>query len=256
MATDTTPPSNDQPSNDQQQQPIDISQVLETLKAETERREKLEADLKKASKRETEFQQTLEKYKQIDPEKYNQMVAAEQARQEKELIEQRRFEELKTRYQAETESQAKAAQEWQERHNSLVVETAVRSAFFSAGGRQGTGEFSLESGLEDIPPVDTMLSVLKPRINLQDGKVVITDRTGSVELNKDGRPKSLQEKMVELRRGSMGALFEPENKASGGGMTSPTTSYGGKNYRIFSKEEARSGKASIDDIASGKAFVN
>jgi hypothetical protein len=108
----------------------------------------------------------------------------------------------------------------------------------------------------DPTPLEAVMNLIKPKTQVLDGRVVVVDRTGSPELNNEGKPKSLVEKMFELKKGTLGVFFEDENSATGGGMKSPpTTNYNGKSVIIYTKEQVRQGKASIDAIASGKAFV-
>lgn len=230
----------------------DITKLLKALETERETRKRLEADIKTRTTKEKEVQAQLEKYKQIDPERYEKLLKAEQDREEQELLRKKNYEELKSRHQQETDASRKLAADWQVKYETTVVETAIKTSFFENGGKKNT--YSFEDGGEDVPPVEAILNLLRPRIKLEDGKVIILSRSGEVELNAEGRPKSLTEKMLELRKGSMGALFDPQTNAAGSGML-PTTTHNGQQYKVFSKDQARSGRASIDDLASGKALV-
>ncbi len=231
----------------------DITKLLKALETERDSRKKLEVEIKAKTLKEREVQSTLEKYKQIDPERYEKLLKAEQEREENELLRKKNYEELKTRYQQETEASRKQASDWQGKYEATVIETAIKTSFFENGGKKSS--YSFDDGGEEVPPVEAILNLMRPRIRLEEGgKVVILSRTGEVELNAEGRPKTLTEKMMEFRKGSMGALFDPQNNAAGSGM-SPTASYGGQTYTVFSKDQARNGKASIDQLASGKALV-
>lgn len=160
----------------------------------------------------------------------------------------------KKQYLTEAETARKQATDFKNQLNSVITRTAIERAFFEAGGRKSSFDLSAQ-GMEDIAPVEAILSVFQNRIKLEeDGKIVFLNAVGNIELNSEGRPKSIGEKMLELRKGSMGALFEPENNNSGTGAT-PTVSSNGRQVKAFSIEQARNGRASMNDIASGKAII-
>ena len=180
----------------------DISKLLKALETERENRKKLEAQIKAGTAKEREAQQTLEKYKQIDPERYEKLLKAEQEREESDLIRKKNFEDAKIRYQQETEASRKAATEWQLKFEANVIDTAIKTSFFENGGKRSS--FNLEDGGEEVAPVEAILNLIRPRLRLEEGsKVIILSRTGEVELNAEGRPKTLTEKMMEFRKGSM-----------------------------------------------------
>jgi hypothetical protein len=232
----------------------DLTKLMKALEAERENRKRLEKETKEKAQKINEYESSLERFRAIDPERYEKLIRAEQEREEQELIRKQNYEEAKTRYLQESEASKKKAENWQRKYEQTVVETAIKTAFYDQGGRKSG--YDLESqGIDDVAPVDAIMTLLSPRIKLEEGRVVITSRTGEVETNSEGRPKTLGEKMLELRKGSMGALFEPESRSSGSGMT-PTFSSGGQNYKLFSREQARNGKASIDDIAAGRAVIH
>lgn len=249
--TDTnTNPESKQP----EAQSEDLTKLLKALETERENRKRLEKEAKEKGSKISEYEQSLERYKAIDPERYDKLIRAEQEREEQDLLRKRNFEELKSRYQQESEANKRTAQTWQQKYETTVLETAIKTAFYDQGGRKSG--YDLESqGIDDVAPVEAILNLIAPRVKVEEGKLVITGRSGEVELNSDGRPKTISEKMLELRKGSMGALFEPESRASGSGMSPTFASSDGKNYKLFSREQARSGKASIDDIAAGKALI-
>lgn len=231
----------------------DLTKLLKALETERDNRKRLEKEAKEKSSKIAEYENSLDKYKQIDPERYEALIKAEREREEQELIRKQNYEQAKARYQQESEASRKTAENWKNKYEQTVLETAIKSTFYDQGGRKSG--YDLESqGIDDVAPVEAILNLLTPRIKLDEGRLVITGRTGEVELNAEGRPKSLSEKMLELRKGSMGALFEPESRASGSGMTA-TFASDGQRYKLFSRDQARSGKASIDDIAAGRAII-
>lgn len=231
----------------------DLTKLIKALDAERENRKRLEKETREKTAKIAEYENSLDRYKQVDPERYEALIKAERDREEQELLRKRNYEEAKAKYQQESEVSRKTAENWRQKYEQTVLETAIKSTFYDQGGRKSG--YDLESeGIDDVAPVEAILNLLTPRIKLDEGRLVITGRTGEVELNNEGRPKSLSEKMLELRKGSMGALFEPESRASGSGMVATVTSDGQK-YKLFSRDQARSGRASIDDIAAGRAII-
>lgn len=231
----------------------EIQKVLNTLRKEREKAATLDKELKEAKRREEENRKALERYKAIDPEKY-QLLLEEAARKEEQDLEQRRaYDELKTRYKTEAESAQKERDDWKNRYETSIVENAIRTAFFENGGRKPV-TIEGDITIEDIHPVEMMINQLKTRVKLIDGRVCVVDRVGSIEMV-ENRPKTLSEKMQELRQGSSGALFEPINDSKGGGMLPQTASMNGKQVRVYTRAQAQAGKVPLSDIASGAAII-
>lgn len=196
---------------------------------------------KKAENLERELNQLKEKF---DPEKYRIL-------EEQELARKQQFEQISQRQKAELDETRKQKQTLEEQLTNLKIETAVKNAFYKAGGRD---ELLNPTDIEDdISPSDTVLTLLKNRIKVSEqGELILIDKLGRIEVGKDGRPKSLIEEMQRLRKGSLAGLFYPENTNEGMGSTQSVTA-DGKPIRSYSREAARAGKADIDAIAKGKA---
>ncbi len=229
--------------------------LVSALNKERDARKQLENQLKAQAQKERELEQKLERVKDIDPTQYSRLIQEQAERDEQNLLRRQEFEKAREGYRVQTEAATKRAEEAHHQLEALTIRTATEKAFFESGGRKSTFDLSAQGG-EDIAPVEAMLALFRGRVRLEEGKVVILNSVGGVELNSEGRPKSLTEKMSEIKKGSMGSLFAPENNNSGSGMNPTTTNYQGKQVKLFSREQARSGKASMSDIASGKAFVN
>ena len=230
---------------------VEDSKLIITLRKERDARAKAESQVKEATTRESQLQAKLDKYKEVDPDRYAQLQELERQRQEQDLIRKQEYETLKTQAKTETEKYKQEAERTKGQLDNLIIKTAFESAFYTQGGQRPlTG--ALEG--EIASPVGTALSYLKDRIRLKDGEIVVTDPAGQIEINKEGKPKTIAEKLEELKQTSWGFLFMPENNASGSGMLS---SYGAPptGARVYSAESARQGRASIDDIAAGKAQV-
>lgn len=198
---------------------------------------------KKAEKLENELKQLKEKF---DPEKYRIL-------EEQELARKQQFEQISQRQKAELDETRKQKQTLEEQLTNLKIETAVKNAFYKAGGRD---ELLNPSDIEDdISPSDTVLTLLKNRIKVSEqGELILVDKLGRVEVGKDGRPKTLIEEMQRLRKGSLAGLFYPENTNEGMGSVQSVTA-DGKPIRSYSREAAKMGKADIEAIAKGKAQI-
>lgn len=234
----------------------DIQKLMVTLQKERAAREQYEKQLKEAAKREQEQKKALDKYKAIDPDKYQALLEEAARKEEQELEQKRAYEELKQRYKSGEEAAIRERDEMRQKYEITVIENAIRNAFFENGGRKPAILESSEGGsFEDIPPVEVIINQLRARMKIVDGRVCIVDRVGSVEHTENGRPKTLSEKMQELRKGSLGTLFEPVNDSKGGGMSPQTASIGGKQVKVYTRKQAMAGQVPMAEIASGAAVI-
>ena len=232
----------------------DVENLMSALKKERETRESLQKQLNEKATKEKELQIQLDRVKAIDPDQFQKLKEQQTKRDEEDLVLRREYEKAKQYLLTETETAHKQTAELKKQYDNLKTRTAIEKAFFEAGGRKSSFDLSAQ-GTVDISPVEGILSILQNRIKLEeDGKIVFLNDVGSAEINSEGRTKTIGEKMIELRKGSMGALFEPENTNSGTGAT-PTVSSNGRQVKVYSPEQARNGRASINDIASGKAII-
>ena len=243
--------SQSQPSGTQTQ---DNANLLSALAKERELRKETENKLKMQSQKEQELQQQLNKVKDIDPAQYARLLQEQDERVQNDLLKRKEFDKAAENYRVQTEAANRKAEEAHAALEALTIRTATEKAFYENGGRKSSFDLSVQGG-EDIAPVEAVLALFRGRVKLEDGKVVILNSVGSVEMNAEGRPKTLGEKMLEIRKGSMGALFSPENTNSGSGMNPTTTNHNGQPVKLYSKEQARNGKANIEDIAFGRAYV-
>lgn len=229
--------------------------LLSALRKEREEKAAVQKLLNEKSAKEKELLTQLERVKAIDPDQYHRLQKAQAEREEQDLLRRKEFDRAKEQYLTEAETARKQAAELKNEINNLRMTTAIEKAFFEAGGRKSSFDLSAQ-GMEDITPVEAILSVFRNRIKLEeDGKIVFLNAVGNIEINSEGRPKTISEKMIELKKGSMGTLFEPENTNSGTGATPTMANSNGKQVKVYSAEQARNGRASINDIASGKAII-
>lgn len=226
--------------------------LLSALQAEREKASSATKALKEQQKAVSALEKRLKQMESIDPDRYQQLVKEAEVRRERDLEKQQRYEEIKAEKQQRIDVLAQSNAELKQALEETKIHAAVKEAFYNAGGKRSA--FS-EEVPNDLSPFEFMYAGMRQRIKFDDtGKLVVTDPTGAIELAEDGTPKSLSEKMVELSRGNMGGIFEPQGTATGGGSTN-TFSKNGKQVRVVTWEQAQSGQVSVDDIASGKVIV-
>lgn len=232
----------------------DLQKVLAALQKERTARENFEKQLKEAAKREQEQKKALEKYKTIDPDRYENLLKEAQRREEQELEKQKAYDELKQRHRENEEKAINEAKTWKEKFETEKIENAIRNAFFENGGRKPAIIEDTEVSIEDIHPVEVVINQLRSRVKLVDGRIQVIDRVGSVEYT-EGRPKTLSEKINELKQGSLGTLFEPINDSKGGGMTPQTASINGKPVKVYTQKQVQAGQVPMAEIANGTAII-
>jgi hypothetical protein len=225
----------------QEKETNDSEKLLRALEAERQNAKQKEKELKEQLKKQSELEEKLRKLEQIDPDKYQKLIEKERQREEEALI--------KKRY---SEREQQAIKEAQQARNTLAdytIKTSIEKAFYENNGKRGS---SIDN---DIAPIDAVMQIIRPKVAIIDDRIVVVDSSGQPELNGEGKPKTIYEKMLELKSGkTLGSFFQSdEDLPRGGGMSG---SFGnGKGAPAYTRDQARLGKASIDDIASGKAFV-
>lgn len=207
------------------------AKLIADLAAEQQARKALEIQLSERTEREQQLQAQVQQVQAIDPEKYQQLLKAQAQREEQDLLAQKDFERLKQRYQADTENAKKAADSWQQKHRQFLTETAIQEAFYQAGGKR-------PSSAEEAAPIALISAILAPKIQLIGNSVFLT------ELDVKGDPKSLSQKMTELRQGLLSELFNAESASNAAPMSGE-----------YTREQARRGQAPIDAIAAGQVQV-
>ena len=114
---------------------------------------------------------------------------------------------------------------------------------------------SAEDGAEK--PYDLLSSYLNRRIQLdKNGQVIVKNQDGNTELNSDGSPKSVVQKMHEIKQGTLKNLFISAKDSSQNNLRvndSEQKFAGDGNQRqigkpTYTREQARKGKADISAI--------
>jgi hypothetical protein len=178
-------------------------------------------------------------------------------------IEDNEFYAEKAKFQAETEAANKQTQEAKQKLEDMMVDNALKDAFTESGGKLGT----VDDGCET--PFEIVKHYLKNgRCELKDKQVVFKNQWGNIELDSDGKPKSVYQKMSELKQTDTfrGFFLEGDNNSNGArsvndslqkfeGNESQQQQQQQPGRKTYTREQARKGKASINDIASGKADI-
>jgi len=145
----------------------------------------------------------------------------------------------------------------------MLLDNALKDAFTESGGRWDAG-----NGGGDTPFEIVRAYLKNGRCELKDKQIIFKNQFGNIEYGADGNPKSVYQKMSELKQtatfkpfflGSNNnssndsyAVNDSLQKFDGSGESQQQQQTGRKTY---TKDEARRGKASIDDIASGRADI-
>jgi hypothetical protein len=114
---------------------------------------------------------------------------------------------------------------------------------------------SAEDGAET--PYDLVSSYLNRRIQLdKNGQVIVKNQNGNTELNSDGSPKSVVQKMHEIKQGTLKNLFISAKDSSQNNLrvndSEQKFAIAGNQRQIgkptYTREQARKGKADISAI--------
>lgn len=150
----------------------------------------------------------------------------------------------KGRLLAETETANKRAETAKTQLQEITLDTQLWGAYTEFGGVGNN---------DDRDAYEAIKRHLKDSGKLQfENSQPVFVENGLVELGDDGKPKSVQQKMAELKQHPTFRHF-----FSGDAVNGETGSSNSQqaNQPTYTREDARRGKASINDIASGKASV-
>jgi hypothetical protein len=243
----TTPPTTPPAGGSDDRDPAALLKALQTERAAAKiAKDELADREKQLAEREAQ----LSRLKGIDPTKYQELLARQQQNEEEDLRKNKQWDTLKTNYEKQKSELTAKASNWESKYQSLLAQQAIKDAFVGAGG---IVEVQAIDG-EQIAPLDLVAQYFGNRIQVEDDRVTLLDRFGKPETH-EGRNLSLTEKMIQLKRGSLGYLFQPESKHSGTGSNPSTIGPNGKQLIVYTQEQARSGKADMKKVASGEAVI-
>jgi hypothetical protein len=170
----------------------------------------------------------------------------------------------KARYQAETEALKKQHQKTQQKMQDMLLDNALKDAFTESGGRWDTA-----NGGGDTPFEVVRAYLKNGRCEFKDKQIIFKNSYGNIEYGADGNPKSVFQKMNELKQSatfkpfflgddsngssnSSRAVNDSLRRVDGNESQQQQQQTGRKSY---TRDQARKGKANINDIASGKADI-
>jgi hypothetical protein len=237
----------------------DLARTLATLSKERGQREAAEkasraaADsLAAASAREAELQKQLEQFKGVDPAKFQELLDKQTKADQDALKNAQQWDVLEKNLTIQVNTEKAAAAALREENANLFVSLQLGQAFRAAGGIE---DVQPVDGAEAIQPIDLIKSYLGGRLKREGDQLTLLDAVGKPEKNADGKPKSLGEKMIELKKGSLGNLFRAESTASGGGAQTSMVMADGRQKIVYTRAQTMNGTADMAKIASGEAVV-
>jgi hypothetical protein len=199
-----------------------------------------------------QLEEQLQKVAAIDPAKYEQMERTFRAIEEEAQVKSQQWGELKARYEDEKKVLADEAKSLKLAIQKMEIRNQLGAAFRQTGGLES---IPVPDGVEAVDPLNLLVNHFGDRVKFIDNKAVLFDHLGREERNPDGKPKTLSEKMQELKKGSLGNLFEADNKNSGNGTRQTMTRNDGKQMVVYTKEQAASGKADMNAVRRGEAVI-
>ena len=212
--------------------------LLAQLKAERQATKDIKVQLGNLDRQIAERTSYLERAKTIEPNAYQDLLARHQQLKDEELKQNQDWDGLKDNYDSQKRELIAKAKELQSRYERVLTQQAIKDAFVAAGGIA-----QVKDG--DISPLDLVTQYLFDRVQVKDDRITLLDRSGNPE------SMSLVEKMLQIKKGSRGSLFQSDSKKSTPSQSRPVTSQ----PLVYTQEQARSGKADLKKIARGQAIV-
>jgi hypothetical protein len=158
--------------------------------------ERTKAELKEA-------RLALAKFKDVDPEQYQQLLTDKQAKEEELALKRGEFEKLTKKEQERATAAEQRANQAESTLGQTKVETAIEKAFFSSDGAKDSADLILAYAAKHV------------RWNGADKVVeVINLATGDPRLGKDGKAVTVKQLMEELAvTPGSSRLFEPSERS-------------------------------------------
>lgn len=214
--------------------------LLAALKAERASvkatREQLETVNRQIAERNNRFDRSRE----VDPAKYQELLAMEQRIADEELKQNQDWDVLKSNYEKQTGELNTQIQTYQNKYQGLITQQAIKDAFVATGG-------IIKPDDGDVSALDLVTQYFNKRVQVIDDRITLLDRSGNRE------SVSLVDKMLELKRGSMKSLFASPQPSSR--PTLSTIGVNGQQLTVYTQEQARSGKADMKKVATGLAVI-
>jgi len=149
----------------------------------------------------------------------------------------------------------------------MLLDNALKDAFTESGGR-----WDATNGGGDTPFEIVRAYLKNGRCELKDKQIIFKNQFGNIEYGADGNPKSVYQKMSELKQT---ATFKPFFVGGNSSSNNNSNSSRAVNYSLqkfndgsksqqqqqtdrksYTRDQARQGKASINDIANGRLIFS
>lgn len=175
----------------------------------------LENERKRSKELDRQFKQLQETVKDIDPNKYKELLSLQAQSEEWNQKEASLRTELETSYTQQLQAERQKVQQSDSRYQDLLKRTLAEKAFQAANGRSGGGE-------DGTTFFDAFYSNINAGLKLNDkGQIEVVDGTGARLFSKKDASKPMEpiEYFSSLTKHPVfGGYFAPNENARGGGM--------------------------------------
>jgi hypothetical protein len=229
----------------------DPANLLKSLNAERARAKEQQRLHEAAEAKAAEYERELGQLKKIDPKEYDRLLQAEKIRIEQENEAKGRWDLLREEKDLEISTLKTAKEQADNELRQEKITNAIARAFSMNGGFD---KLPAVEGMEPVDALEVIRNYLGDRIQVDKGVIVIMDKYGKPEKTAEGKSKTLNQKMHELKQSGLGYLFKAEGTRSGNDTSRSGVANDGDG-KIFTRQQAESGKADIEALATGKANI-
>jgi hypothetical protein len=229
----------------------DPANLLKSLNAERARAKEQQRLHEAAEAKAAEYERELGQLKKIDPKEYDRLLQAEKIRIEQENEAKGRWDLLREEKDLEIATLKTAREQADNELRQEKITNAIARAFNMNGGFD---KLPAVEGMEPVDALEVIKNYLGDRIQIDKGVIVVMDKYGKPEKTAEGKSKTLNQKMHELKQSGLGYLFKAESTRSGNDTSRSGVANDGEG-KIFTRQQAESGKADIEALATGKANI-
>jgi hypothetical protein len=218
----------------------DSLSLLAQLRAERQAKESARRQIEKLDRQIAEQNRQLDRSREIDPTKYQELLVNEQRIAEEDLKQNQDWDALKSNYEKQKGELNTQIQTSQNKYQGLIAKQAIKDAFIATGGM-------IEADDGEVSALDLVTQYFTNRIQVKDDRITLLDRSGNPE------SVTLGEKMLAFKSGSMKSLFTSPLDSSR--PASNTIGVNGQQLTVYTHEQARRGKADMKKVATGLAVI-
>lgn len=200
----------------------------------------------------TELQARLSELEKVDAKEYQRLIKQEKEREEQAHIQKGAWDTLKQEKDAEIEAERAEKAKINNELTQTKIDSRLESAFRNSGGLD---QLPAVAGFSPVDPLELVKSYLGKSLTLEDGKVKVLDQFGKPEKDANGKDKTLEQKLAELKQSGLGHLFRATNPRSGNDTSRTRVASDGSDVKVYTREQAEKGQVDIAALASGKAEI-